>query len=108
MSQSQPTETGIVSDILNYMGRPETVTIAELISNAHLAVDSDAALWLGKRENRKFVHHCLVDSDYRTVHNANREDHLWRIDGKPKMIYARSNLSEQQQQAAARRKAHEP
>jgi hypothetical protein len=106
MNQSQPTEAGMVGTILDAIGRPDTVTIAELISHAHTAVDSDAALWLGKRENRKFIHHCLVDNDYRTVHNLRRDDHLWKIGEKPQMVYAKSQLTEQQQQHAARSRAN--
>lgn len=106
MEQSQPTETGMIGEILAAMERPEVVTISELISKAHLAVDSEAAMWITKRENRKFVHRCLVDNEYLTVHNPNAKDHLWTIGGKKQMIYGRSDLSEGLRQHHAWRKAN--
>lgn len=56
------------------------------------AADGGLSEWLADRKNRRVVPHRLEKCGYEPVRNPDADDGLWKINGKRKVVYARSML----------------
>jgi Family of unknown function (DUF5906) len=102
-------ETGPIADCLEQLGTyvdgvaervpPDAVTIDMLIDASHT---DELANWLKDHKNRRIIGHRLHEAGYISVPNRDAESELWRVKGKRVVIYARRNLSFQEQVRAAR------
>jgi hypothetical protein len=87
-------------DALDAMGWPDATTLEKIAFRA----DTETAIWLRDRKNRRIIPHRLDQCGYVAVRNPDaKADGLWRIGGKRQAIYSKSALTLRDQIAAARR-----
>jgi hypothetical protein len=91
-------EAAEVADLIDALGQPGALTIAQLIG---AATDDDLKAWLKERKNRKTIPHRLENCGYRAVRNPDAKDGLWRVRTHRQAIYARSDLPASDRFAAA-------
>ena len=77
-----------LADILDKLGRPVTVTLAELIVGA----TADVAEWLMDRRYRRSLPHRFERCGYVSVRNPTAENGLWTINKTKQVVYARCDL----------------
>jgi hypothetical protein len=95
------TEDAQIGDVLDALGNPKAVTLAQIIEKAR-TVDMEMVEGLKDPRNRKKISHRLDSAGYIPVRNsADKADGLWRIAGKRQAIYALKELSVQEREAAA-------
>ena len=95
---SRAPEDAELADVLDKMGNPDAVTIAQIKEKAGVSFFD----WIGDRKNRRVIRHRLDQCGYASVHNDAAKDHLWVINGTRQMIYAKSELSTSERLRAAR------
>jgi hypothetical protein len=79
-----------LADILDKMGRPTAVTVAQIAEKASY----DFEKWLEDRKNRRAIPHRLAECGYVAVRNdIDTRDGQWRIGGKRQVVYAHESLS---------------
>jgi hypothetical protein len=88
-------EYGELADTIDALGRPEALTLRQLIEK------SPSLEWLLDRKRRGHIKHRLEDCGYIAVRNR-ADDGLWVVDKKRQVIYARRNLNLVQRERAAR------
>jgi hypothetical protein len=88
LSNSSP-ENAELADVLDTLGNPDTVTLAELVV---ASTGSVAADWLLERRNRRAIPHRMERCGYVAVRNPNAKDGLWKIQGKRQVVYAKTEL----------------
>jgi hypothetical protein len=93
----QPPEHAELSGVLEAMGEPIVTTIDDIAALA----DDDFREYLTDRKNRRTIRHRLEDCGYTAVRNQKRDDGLWRISNKPKVIYGRADRSQNERLQAA-------
>jgi Bifunctional DNA primase/polymerase, N-terminal len=91
-------EESELQDVLEKLGNPAAVTIAEISAKAPL----DLMEWLEDRKNRRAIAHRLESCGYSAVHNPDAQQALWRINDRRQAVYARRGLSIREQIKAAR------
>ena len=96
-------EDSELADVLDDLGRPDAVTLAQLIDKA---AGTEAGEWLMDRKNRRAVPHRMERCDYVPIRNpSDARDGHWRVQGKRQVIYTKTNLSLSEQLMAAKRLA---
>jgi hypothetical protein len=88
-------EYGELADSIDALGRPEALTLRQLIEK------SPSLEWLLDRKRRGHIKHRLDDCAYITVRNRDADDGLWVVNKKRQVIYARLNLNLVQRERAA-------
>jgi hypothetical protein len=96
-------EDGELADILDDLGNPDAVTLAQITDHPH--TNADFGVWLRDRKNRRTVGYRFERCEYVAARNEDAKDGLWRINGKRQVIYARGDLSIPERFLAARRLA---
>jgi hypothetical protein len=89
VNANRTTEEAELQDVLDKLGNPDAVTLAEI----NLKASVDLGEWLTDRKNRKAFNHRLEKCGYLAVNNRVAEDGLWRINERRQMIYAKSTLA---------------
>jgi hypothetical protein len=92
-------EDADLADLLEKLNRPDVVTLDQLLVEATGAT----AEWLLDRRNRRSIPHRLDRCGYTSVRNPEAGDGRWRAQGKKQVVYARADLSLQDQITAARK-----
>jgi len=100
VNASRSPEDAELADVLDKLGNPDVVTLAELIG----AANSEIAEWLLDRRHRRALPHRLERCNYVSVRNPYAKDGLWKLQGARQVIYAKADLSPQQREAAAQRR----
>jgi Family of unknown function (DUF5906) len=78
VNANRTTEEAELQDVLDTLGNPDAVTIAEIVGKALL----DFSDWLLDRRNRKAVNHRLENCGYRAVNNPDAKDGMWLINDR--------------------------
>ncbi len=94
-------EEGELADVLDAMSTPDATTLISVVGNAEGAFEE----WLMDRKNRRTIPHRFEKCGYVPVRNEAAKDGLWVIQDKRQVIYARTELSLQNQIIAARKLA---
>lgn len=102
VSANAAPENAEMADTLDWIGRPNAVTLANLI---YAATDHDPALaeFLRNRGNRRAIPHRLEECGYVLVRNPDNQRGLFMICGKRTSVYARKELEPADRIEAARR-----
>jgi hypothetical protein len=87
-----------LADVIDAMGSPDALTLKQLMAKATGAVTE----WLLDGKNARMLKHRLSRCKYVAVRNPDREDGRWRINGMKETVYAKSSLSPQERERAAR------
>jgi hypothetical protein len=95
----RPSETAELADALDSLGKPDAVTLREIIT--HHGISTDFSEWLKDRKNRTKIPHRFEECGYTPVRNPDADDGLWRIKGKREVVYSRTEYSLQSRIAAA-------
>jgi hypothetical protein len=88
-----------LDDALEALGRPEAVTIRQVVSKA----GSELADMLQEKKNRRVIPQWFEKCGYITMRNPNSEKGLWRIAGVKQVIYVLSTLSVKGQYKSSKR-----
>jgi hypothetical protein len=89
-------EYGELTDSIDALGRPEALTLRQLIEK------SPSLEWLLDRKRRGHIKHRFEDCGYIAVRNRDADDGLWPINKKRQSIYAQLKLTLVQRERAAR------
>jgi hypothetical protein len=82
-------ENSELADVLDRLGNPAAITLAQIRKEADASLDE----WLADRSNRRVVSFRLEACGYISVRNPDdHSDGRWRIRGARAVIYARSQL----------------
>jgi hypothetical protein len=90
-------EEGEMADSLDKLGNPPATTLAEIAE----AAPDEFERWINDRKNRRAIPHRLEKCGYVAVGNSTTKDHMWVVDGKRQVIYAKANLPLADQMKAA-------
>src|SRR5262249_26028161 len=94
-------EDAELADLLDKLGPPNAVTVADLI----VAATGEITEWLANRKNRRALPHRLERCGYVSVRNPFTKEGLWTIKGVRQVIYARTALSPERRMTAAKERA---
>jgi hypothetical protein len=84
-------ENAELADVLDALGNPAAVTLAQLIVAAR---GGEIQEWLMDRRNRRIIPYRLESCHYVPVRNpADKRDGQWKINGKRQTVYGRVDLS---------------
>lgn len=101
VNASRAPEDAELADLLDELGRPAALTLADLINRT--GDMTPIGIYLRERKNRRAIPHRLEAAGYVPVRNSDdRHDGQWRIAGKRQTIYARQELQLRDRVAAAR------
>ena len=81
-------EEGEIADILDTLGNPPATTLAEIAE----AAPDEFYNWLTDRKNRRAIPHRLERCGYVAV-GSTTKDHMWVVEGKRQVIYAKAGLA---------------
>jgi hypothetical protein len=83
-------EENELSDVLDRLGNPDAVTLAQLVLNA----TGELVTWLSDRKNARAIPLKLKSARYVPHRNPTAlADGMWKIKGKRQMVYVREDLS---------------
>jgi hypothetical protein len=82
-------EEAELSDILERLNSPAAITIDRVVGEAEYKL----VAWLNERRNRRVIPLKMESAGYVPVRNESARDGLWKVDGKRKVVYARSELT---------------
>jgi len=99
VNSSRAPEDAELADALEALGRPDTVTVSQIIE---ITDQSTLAEFLRDRRNSRRIPHRLEASEYVPVRNPDAKDGLWKISGRRQVIYAKDSLAQSERLAAAR------
>jgi hypothetical protein len=88
----------LLDDIGNRQGRPDVCSLLALAASPRGATLE----WLLDRRHRRSIPHRMERCGYIAFRNPNTDDGLWRINGRRQVLYAKANLTSEQQLQAAR------
>jgi hypothetical protein len=94
-------EDAELADLLDVLGNPAAVTLAQLRTKADQSFDE----WLADRRNRRVIPHRMSSCGYVPVRNPNTDDGLWRIKGVRQVVYTKATLSHEERFRAAQKLA---
>ncbi len=97
---NRTSEDAELADVIEACGNPPAVTLQLLIDECPADLSS-LAVWLEDRKNSRLIPHRLKTAEYVPFRNEGAKDGLWKIDGKRKVVYVRTELSVPERQAAA-------
>src|SRR5262249_23764392 len=92
-------EDAELADVLDKMGNPDAVTLAQIKN----ATGGGFLGWLQDHKNRRAIPHRMESCGYVPVRNAAAKEGLWKINNPRQAIYAKRELSFQEQLKAASR-----
>ena len=106
-------EEGELQDVLDKLGNPDAVTLADVVDATNYI--GDFHHWLEDRKNRRSIPHRFDQVGYTSVRNEARNTGLWVVGGVRQVVYAKKSLSLRErltavaalQRKAAERKAAE-
>ena len=103
VNASRVPENAELADLLDRLGQPEAVTIAELIK---ITLDDDGhptgfGEWLDDRRNRRKIPHRMEDCGYIAVRNPDAQDGIWKVSGVRQVIYSRVDMTPAERLKAA-------
>lgn len=101
VNSNRPQEEGELADVFDAMKNPNAVTIEQIAKTAASGTYGDLYAWIDDRKNRRAIPHRLETSGYVPVRNTASAQGLWMAGGKRQVIYAKSELSINQQIEAA-------
>jgi hypothetical protein len=87
---NRPDEFGELGEVINKLGNPAALTIADL---KNVNFDGEINSWLADRRNHRAVPHQLRQLGYSMVRNSGSKDGRWTLDGHNIVIYAKINLT---------------
>jgi hypothetical protein len=96
-------ETAEFGDVLDKLGNPPAVTLAQIKAAAEV-IDGPAgsfSTWLADRRHRGRIPHRMEDCEYVPLRNPDREDGLWNVAGQRQVVYVKRELAPQDQRKAA-------
>jgi hypothetical protein len=108
VNANRTAEEAELQDILDELGKPNVITIKQLVDEAPYEPSSypnrtiTLKDWLKDPKNRKAVSYRLEGCGYRAVNNPDAEDGLWRIERRRQVVYAKVTLTLREQLEAAR------
>ena len=94
-------EDSELSDVLDDLGRPDVVTVDQVMTKAFSLLHVDFGEWLKDRRNSRSIPHRFEDCNYTAVRNPNDTEGRWKIDGKRHTIYGKKTMTERDRIAAA-------
>jgi hypothetical protein len=94
-------EDSELSDVLDDLGRPDVVTVDQVVAKAFSLSHVDFGEWLKDRRNARSIPHRFEDCDYIVVRNPNDTEGRWKIEGKRHTIYGKKTMTERDRIAAA-------
>jgi Family of unknown function (DUF5906) len=104
VNANRTTEEGEMADCIDGLGNPAVVTIKTILKAAFdLKLSAKFREWLNDNKSRKAVNHRLEDCGYQVVVNPAAESGMWNINARRQMVYARSELSSEEQLEAAKK-----
>jgi hypothetical protein len=87
-------ESTDLDDLLDMLGRPEAVTLEQVISKAEMTPGFAAtAAWFADRKNRRVMSIKFDDSGYRPCKNPHSKQGLWVIKGRKQIVYVPNLLN---------------
>src|SRR5262249_48022643 len=89
VNASRAPEAAPLADLLDKLGNPDAVTLADLVA----AANGELAEWLLDRRNRRALPHRLERCDYVSVRNPYAKDGLWKLKEARQVIYAKASLT---------------
>jgi hypothetical protein len=104
VTTGQAPEDAEIADVLDELGNPNAVTLADLRAKAAPGLIE----WLDDRRNRRIVPHRMSTCGYAPVRNLNTKDGLWRISGMRQVIYVKSSLPTADRLTAAMQREGRP
>jgi hypothetical protein len=84
-------EDAELADVLDRMGNPDVVTLAQIIEEAKNSA-WEFSLWLRDKKNRRAIPYRMDGVDYVPVRNKRAADGLWKIKGARQAVYAKKEL----------------
>jgi hypothetical protein len=91
-------EDAELADLLEALGNPDAITLEHLQAKATGAISE----WLLDRRNCRAIPHRLERCGYSSVRNPDSQEGRWFVEGKKRIVYAKSSLRLSEQAAAAR------
>jgi hypothetical protein len=96
VSSNQAPEDAELSDALEdlNLGNKKWAVTIEMVANAAFDAGAiDFSAWLKDRKNSRAVRHKLDKAGWVATRNPDRQDGLWRVNGRRCAVYARRELS---------------
>ena len=84
-------------DVIEAMGRPDALTLKQLVA----AAKGPVLDWLMERRNFRALKHRLGHCGYVSVKNPGQDDGRWKVKGKLETVYAKTGLSPREREQAA-------
>ena len=94
-------EDAELADVLDKLGNPPAVTLADVQNNA----PSDFEQWLRDRKNRRQIPYRFERCGYIPVRNDVAKDGLWTVKRVRQVIYARAELTARARREVAAKRA---
>jgi isopentenyl diphosphate isomerase/L-lactate dehydrogenase-like FMN-dependent dehydrogenase len=95
-----PPEDAELADALDRIGSPPVTTLAEIIANA----TAEFADVLRDRKNSRKIPHRFEACGYVPFRNSDAKDGLWKIGERRQAVYAKAELSSNEQRVAVQNK----
>lgn len=102
VQSNEAPESGELRDVIDELGNPAALTVANLVNTADNLKLFDFAGELKDRRARRAMPHKLERVGYVPVRNPDADDGLFKICGKRQAVYASKNLALSEQIRAAR------
>jgi hypothetical protein len=96
---SRAPEDAELADVLDRLGNPDATTLTQIMNEAA----GDFETWIKDRKNRRVIPHRMERCGYAAVRNETAKDGLWKINDARQVVYAKSELTLQDQLRAANR-----
>lgn len=100
---SQSPDDAELTDLLDTLGNPRTVTIEMLVEAARTAGETELADLLSNRKTRRSIPHKMERAGFEPVRNPDAADGLFKIDGRRRVVYAHKSVPLGQRIGEARR-----
>jgi hypothetical protein len=103
MAQTQvSTESTELDDLLDMLGRPEAVTLAQVVKKAFATSGFEgSAAWFSDRTHRFVMSKKFGESGYTPFKKPNYKQGLWVLKGRKQIIYVLNTLNEEQKLKAS-------
>ena len=90
-------------DVIEALGKPDALTLKELIDCAHKERLQELGDELADRKARRAMPHKLERVGYVPVRNPDSDDGLFKVNGKRQAVYGKRSMTLSEQVRAARR-----
>jgi len=85
-------EEGEMADLIEALGKPDVVTVAQLRDSAENRRMFDLVSMFDDAKHRRAIPHRMASAGYEVCPNPGRTDGLWKIGGRRIVVYARRDL----------------